>query len=60
MSGPTLLPRQRELLLIFRQATTRLRFEREFVQEYEPTVLTMLKELDKLAQVIAQAQKEVK
>lgn len=38
----------------------RLRFEREFIQEYEPTVRTTLKELDKLAQVITQAQKEVK
>ncbi len=38
----------------------RHRFEREFIQEYEPVVLTTLKELDKLTQVIAQAQREVK
>ncbi len=38
----------------------RHRFEREYMQTYEPTVFAALKELDRLAQVIAQAQKEVK
>lgn len=57
---PSLLPRQRELLRALRQATAHLSFEREFIQEYEPTVLAALKELGKLAHVIAQAQKEVK
>lgn len=38
----------------------RLRFEREYWQEYEPTLRAALKEMDRLAAVIAQVQREVK
>jgi hypothetical protein len=37
----------------------RHRFEREFMQSYQPTVVTALKEMDKLDKVIAQARREL-
>ena len=38
----------------------RHRFERDFWQEFERVIHPALKEMDKLAAVIAQAQREVK
>lgn len=38
----------------------RHRFERDFMQEYEPVIRSALKGMDRLAAVIAQAQREVK
>jgi hypothetical protein len=55
-----LLQRQWQVTTGLWNDAARHRFEREFIQGYEPTVLTTLKELDKLTQVIAQAQREVK
>ncbi len=40
--------------------TARYRFERDFIQAYEPAIAAVLKELAKLDQVIAQAQRAVK
>lgn len=37
----------------------RQRFERDFVQEYERTLPAVFKEMDRLADVIAQARREV-
>jgi len=36
------------------------RFEREFWQEYDRAVLPTLREMDRLAEVISQARREVK
>ncbi len=38
----------------------RHRFEREFMQAYQPGVMTALKEMDKLDNIINQAQRELK
>jgi hypothetical protein len=38
----------------------RHRFEREFMQAYQPAVTTVLKEMDKLDNLINQAQRELK